>query len=83
MRELSVTFAHPELLWLLMILPGSALWAIRGWRGRIRGWQALAQRGRPPQDGTMLLIACSACLILAMAQPTVGASRGAAGSAGA
>jgi Ca-activated chloride channel homolog len=71
-RELGVTFAHPELLWLLMILPGSALWAMRGWRGRIRGWQALAQRGRPPKDGTRLLIACYACLILAMAQPRWG-----------
>ena len=26
----TLTFARPELLWLLMILPGLALWAIRG-----------------------------------------------------
>ncbi len=36
------------------------------------GWRALAQRGRAPRDGTVLLIACVACLIVAMAQPRWG-----------
>ena len=67
-----MNFAHPELLWALMILPGLILWAIRGRRGRARGWQALAQRGRAPRDGTMLMVWCVACLIVAMCQPRWG-----------
>ena len=67
-----MTFARPELLWLLMILPGLVLWAIRGRRRRARGWRALAQRGRAPRDGTVLVIACVACLIVALAQPRWG-----------
>lgn len=67
-----MTFARPELLWLLTILPGLALWAIRGRSRRARAWQAIAQRGRAPRDGTISLIACVACLIVAMAQPRWG-----------
>jgi Ca-activated chloride channel family protein len=67
-----LTFARPELLWLLMSLPGLVLWAIRGrWR-RDRDWRALAQRGRAARDGTVLLIGCAACLIVAMGQPRWG-----------
>ena len=69
----TVTFAHPELLWALMILPGLVLWAISGRSRRARDWRALlAQRGRVPRDGTVLLIGCAACLIVAMAQPRWG-----------
>ncbi len=67
-----MTFAQPELLWRLMILPGLVLWAIRGRTRRARDWRALAQRGRVPRDGTVLLIGCVACLIVAMGQPRWG-----------
>ena len=67
-----MTFAHPELLWALMILPGLVLWAIRGRGRRARGWRALAQRGRAPRDGTVLLIGCVVCLVVAMGQPRWG-----------
>ena len=55
-----------------MILPGLVLWAIRGRRRRARDWRALAQRGRAPRDGTMLLVWCIACLIIAIGQPSWG-----------
>jgi Ca-activated chloride channel homolog len=67
-----LTFARADLLWLLMILPGLALLAIRARRRRAQAWQALAQRGRAPRDGTVLLIACVAWLIFAIAQPRWG-----------
>jgi Ca-activated chloride channel homolog len=72
LRDTALTFAHPELLWALMSLPALFLWAITGRRRRVRGWQALAQRGRVPRDGTILLIGCVACLIVAVAQPRWG-----------
>ena len=67
-----MTFARPELFWLLMVLPGLVVWAIRGRSRRARAWQALAQRGRVPRDGSIFLIACVACLIVAIAQPRWG-----------
>jgi Ca-activated chloride channel homolog len=67
-----VTFAHPELLWLLVLLPLLCVWAIRGTRLRGAGWRALGQRGRVPRDGTVRLIISIACLILALAQPRWG-----------
>jgi Ca-activated chloride channel homolog len=59
-------------LWLLLILPGMIIWAIRGRIQRRRDWQALAQRGRVPRDGTFLIVGCVACVIIAMAQPRWG-----------
>ena len=67
-----MTFARPDLLWLLMILPGMVIWAIRGRIQRRRDWQALAQRGRVPRDGTFFIVGCVACVIIAMAQPRWG-----------
>jgi Ca-activated chloride channel family protein len=67
-----LSFARPEMLWLLMILPGLLLWAIRGRGRRASGWRALAQRGRVPHDGTALVIGCVTCLIFALAQPRWG-----------
>jgi Ca-activated chloride channel homolog len=67
-----LTFARPELLWLLMFLPGMIIWAIRGRIQRRRDWQALAQRGRVPRDGTFFIVGCVACAIIAMAQPRWG-----------
>jgi Ca-activated chloride channel family protein len=55
-----------------MILPGMILWAIRGRMQRRRDWQAIAQRGRVPRDGTFLIVGCVACMIIAMAQPRWG-----------
>jgi Ca-activated chloride channel family protein len=55
-----------------MILPGMVVWAIRGRIQRRRDWQALAQRGRIPRDGTFFIVGCVACVIIAMAQPRWG-----------
>ncbi len=60
------------MLWLLVILPALVAWAVRGRRRRAESWQALAQRGRPPRDGTMFFVCCIACLIVALGQPRWG-----------
>ena len=82
MRELSVTFAHPELLWLLMLLPGSALWAIRGCAahaglaGSCAAW--------PPAEGWYEAVDCLFRMSDSRLGTTeVGSSLRAAGSAGA
>ena len=69
---MSLTFAHPELLWLYLIFPGVVLWAVGGRRRRARGWQALAQRGRVPRDGSAFMVIAIALLIFALAQPRWG-----------
>jgi Ca-activated chloride channel family protein len=71
-RVIALSFAHPELLWALLTVPGLILWAIRGRHRQKQAWHALAQRGRPARDGTVLLIWCVTCLIVAMAQPRWG-----------
>ena len=68
----TVSFVHPERLWLLTGLSLLCLWAIRGRLRRRRAWAALAQRGRAPRDGTLWLLISAAFLILAMAQPRWG-----------
>ena len=69
---LAMSFARPELLWLLTILVPLSIWTIRGrWRRRKR-WQSLAQRGRPSRDGTPGIVAAIVCLIVALAQPRWG-----------
>ena len=60
------------MLWLLTILPGLVVWSIRGRKRRVEGWQALAQRGRVPRDGTALVVGAIASLIVALAQPRWG-----------
>ena len=65
-------FVHPERLWLLTVLALLCLWAIRGRLRRRGAWQALAQRGRAPRDGTLWLLSSVAILIIAMAQPRWG-----------
>jgi Ca-activated chloride channel family protein len=67
-----VSFVHPERLWLLTAFALLCLWAIRGRLRRRRGWQALAQRGRAPRDGTPWLLSSAAFLIIAMVQPRWG-----------
>jgi Ca-activated chloride channel homolog len=67
-----MSFAHPELLWLLVLLVPLLIWTARGrWR-RWKRWQSLAQRGRPSRDGTPAIVASIACLIMAVAQPRWG-----------
>ena len=67
-----MSFAHPELLWLLALLVPLFLWTVRGrWRRRKR-WQSLAQRGRPSRDGTPAIVLSIACLIIAITQPRWG-----------
>jgi Ca-activated chloride channel family protein len=67
-----LSFAHPELLWLFMIMPGLIVWAIRGRYQRTRDWRALAQRGRPPRDGTLGIVVSVALITFALAQPRWG-----------
>ncbi len=67
-----MNFAHPERLWLLLILPILTAWTVRGRSLSRRDWSGLAQRGRAPRNGTLGLIGCAACLIVAMAQPRWG-----------
>jgi len=67
-----LSFAHPEQLWLLLILPILTVWAVRGRFSSRRAWSGLAQRGKAPRDGTLGLIGCATCLIVAMAQPRWG-----------
>ena len=42
---------------------------------RAKAWKALAQRGRPPRDGTLGWLAALLCLVLALAQPRWGRLR--------
>ncbi|MGO9463168.1 MAG: VWA domain-containing protein [Isosphaeraceae bacterium] len=72
LQEGPLSFAHPEQLWLLLILPILTVWAVRGRFLSRRAWSGLAQRGRAPRDGTLGLIACASSLIVAMAQPRWG-----------
>jgi Ca-activated chloride channel family protein len=67
-----VSFAHPEQLWLLLMLPILSIHALRSRLKTAQAWAALAQRGRAPRDGTLALIGCAGCLIVAMAQPRFG-----------
>lgn len=67
-----MSFAHPEQLWLGLIVPILGFYALRGRLLNRRAWTELAQRGRAPRDGTLGLIGCAGCLILAMAQPRWG-----------
>ena len=67
-----MSFARPELLWLLTLVPPLAVWAIRGRRLRRGGWRALAQRGQAPRDGVLGMMGCAAFLIVALAQPRWG-----------
>ncbi len=67
-----MSFVHPERLWLLTLLPVLILWAIWGRMKRRRAWEALAQRGRAPRDGTLWYLISAASLILAIAQPRWG-----------
>jgi len=56
---------------LSLILPLS-VWALRGRRLRRGGWRSLAQRGRAPRDGTLHLVGCLTCVVVALAQPRWG-----------
>jgi Ca-activated chloride channel family protein len=67
-----MSFVHPERLWLLTLVLPLSIWAIRGVRLRRAGWRLLAQRGRPPREGALRVLACAACLIVALAQPRWG-----------
>ncbi|HZW29204.1 MAG TPA: VWA domain-containing protein [Isosphaeraceae bacterium] len=67
-----MTFAQPQQLWLLLAFPVLVLWAFRGRLRRRRGWEALAQRGRAPREGTVWWLGSVACLIVALAQPKWG-----------
>jgi Ca-activated chloride channel family protein len=55
-----------------LILPSLGIYALRGRYLSGRAWSALAQRGKVPKNGTLALIACAGCLIVAMARPRWG-----------
>jgi Ca-activated chloride channel family protein len=67
-----MSFAHPEFLWLLTLVPVLLLWAIRGRLRRVRAWEVLGQRGQVPSTGSMWWLGSIACMIVAMAQPRWG-----------
>jgi Ca-activated chloride channel family protein len=67
-----VSFAHPEWLWLLVIVPMLAAWAVRAQGRRVRDWAALGQGGQPGGDSGWGWLAAVACLIVALAQPRWG-----------
>ena len=67
-----MSFAHPDRLWLLLLVPALLAWSVRGIVLRNQRWTALAQRGRPPREGSLIAIATTACLIVALAQPRWG-----------
>jgi Ca-activated chloride channel homolog len=67
-----MTFAHPEILWLLLLLPPLLAWVIRGEWSRSRGWRDLGLRGRVPRAGTVRLIMSIVCVVIALAQPRWG-----------
>src|SRR5207249_3701746 len=46
-----VSFAHPERLWLMLVVPVLAAWVVRARRRRVQDWAALGQGGRPGGDG--------------------------------
>lgn len=60
------------MLWLLGLLPLLVVWGMRSARLRRRGWEEVAQRGRPPGDGTAWWIAAAFLTIVAVAQPRWG-----------
>lgn len=65
-------FARPELLWLLLIVPGLALWVARGRRRRDSAWRALGQSNPLRRDGALGWLGAVVCLCLALAQPRWG-----------
>ena len=68
-----MSFGSPDYLWLLLLVVGSSLWAIRGRRLRVRSWRLLAQRGKAPGVRSISLQLAAVFLILALARPRFGA----------
>src|SRR5205814_6856847 len=77
-----LTFAHPERLWLLLLLPPLTLWVARARRRAARDWKALGQGGRPRGDGAWAWVGAVACSLVALAQPRWGQLPGAGLPAG-
>jgi Ca-activated chloride channel family protein len=79
---IAVDFAHPERLWLLLILPPLIFRAARGRARRARDWAALGRAGPPPGDGSWGWVAAIGMLVLALAQPRWGRDESSALPAG-
>lgn len=67
-----MNFAHPDRLWLLLIVAPLALRVIRGRRKRRRAWKALGQGGNPGNDGAWGWMGAVALLVVGLAQPRWG-----------
>jgi Ca-activated chloride channel homolog len=65
-------FAHPELLWLLSLVPIVAAGVVWGRRRRLRDWGILGQRGKPAGGGALRWLGAIVCLIVALGQPRWG-----------
>ncbi len=71
-----MSFGYPHFLWLLVLVFGTSLWAIRGKRMRVLAWRLLAQRGKPPNLRSLSMLLAAALLILALARPRFGSISG-------
>src|SRR5215831_562008 len=71
-----ISFARPDWLWLLLLVPPLGIWAARGDRRRAWAWKALEQSGRMPGDGSWAWLAGMACLIVSLGQPRWGRAQG-------
>ncbi len=67
-----MSFAHPERLMLLVVVPVLSAIGLWAWRRRRRDWRVLGCSGIPPADGTWAWLAALGVLILALAGPRWG-----------
>jgi len=67
-----VTLGSPHFLWLLVLVLGPGLWAVRVKRLRAQSWRLLAQRGKVPNLRSLSLLLAAVFLILALTRPRFG-----------
>ncbi len=67
-----MSFAHPERLWLLVLVPLLGVWIGRGRRRRAEAWSLLGWDRLRQRDGALGWLASIVCLIVALGQPRWG-----------